>query len=284
MPTQSPLRRRRPKLATPDSGDRADEQYLSRSIGRALDVLECFPGGSSAFSLTELAQIISMPESSLFRILVTLESRGYLTQEKDGTYSLAKKVLNGRLWERAQTMRELLKPEMLRLARRFNETTSLAFLFEDRISVLESIESLHDIRAINKVGRLLPPYASSMGKAITAFQDPGLTERILGSYGIFQRTVHTVTDHNKIYSDFESIRRAGYACDRGEATEGGICIGAPIFLDKDRVEAAVSISVPLIRIDEAREREIIAELIRATAEMSTTLQKKISLHGAPPKV
>ena len=273
MPAEAPIRRRRPKSIPTEH---ADEQYLSRSITRALDVLECFPSASSAFSLMELAQRIAMPESSLFRVLVTLESRGYLAQKEDGTYALAPKVLHGKLWERAQWVREMLRPALQQLARRFNETTSLAFLFDDRISVFDSIESLHDIRAINKVGRLLPPYASSMGKAITAFQDRGLTERLLGTYGVFQRTVHTVTDHNKIYADFEQIRRTGYACDRGEATEGGICIGAPIFVEKDRVEAAVSISVPLNRIDEAREREIIAELIRATAEMSVLLQQNSS--------
>src|SRR6185312_411726 len=275
MPSETSTRRRRPKGN--NGADHSDEQYLSRSITRALDVLDCFPGAYSSYSLTELAQQMSMPESSLFRILVTLESRGYLAQGQDGTYTLAPKVLHGRLWERAQHVRKILQPAMLQLARRFNETTSLAFLFEDRISVLESLESLHDIRVSNKVGRLLPPYASSMGKSITAFQDRKTTEQILMAYGVFPRTSRTVTDHTKIYADFEQIRRTGYGCDRGEATEGGICIGAPVFTDADRVEAAVSVSVPLIRMDEAREREIIAELIRATTEMSATLQNSNSL-------
>ncbi len=266
-------RRRRPKAKDAESPQSSSDQYLSRAVGRALSVLECFPDAFSAYSLKELSQRTNMPESSLFRLLVTLESRGYLQQNTDGSYKLAPRVLHGQLRQRANSIRDLVHSHLVELARQFNETTSLAFLFEDHIAVLDSIESFHDIRAINKVGRILPPYASSMGKAITAFQDRAIIDRLVEVYGLFRRTEKTMTDHGSIFAEFEQVRQTGYAFDRGEATEGGVCIGAPIFSRDSRVEAAVSISVPLIRIDEARQRKIIAELLGATRKMSVALQE-----------
>lgn len=273
MPTKT-ARRRRPKAkSTDESSKSSSDQYLSRAVGRALNVLECFPDAFSVYSLKEISQRTEMPESSLFRLLVTLESRGYLQQNPDGSYRLAPKVLHGQLRQRANVIRDLVHPHIVELARQFNETTSLAFLFEDHIAVLDSIESFHDIRAINKVGRILPPYASSMGKAITAFQERSVIDRLVEVYGLFRRTEKTITDHSSIFTEFDQVRQTGYAYDRGEATEGGICIGAPVFSNGSRVEAAVSISVPLIRMDEARQRKVIAELLGATKKMSLALQE-----------
>ncbi|HZU09269.1 MAG TPA: IclR family transcriptional regulator [Pseudacidobacterium sp.] len=263
--------RRRPKHTSTDGLRESPDRYQSRAVTRALDVLERFPDEATAYSLKELSQQMRLPESSLFRLLVTLESRGYLRQDADGAYRLTDRVLRGKQFERASLIREKIHPLLLQMARSCNETTSLAYLFGHHIMVLDSIESFHDIRVINRVGRVLPPYASSMGKAITAFQDRATMDRILDAYGVFRRTERTITDHRAIFEEFEKIRRQGHAFDRGEATEGGVCIGVPILGPNKRVEAAVSVSVPDIRIDKAREQQLIQELQQATQKMASLL-------------
>jgi len=274
MKTAAPIRRRRPK----SNGNRdyrkeqSSDQYISKAVSRAIDVLDCFADGNTVLSLKEISIRTEMPETSLFRVLVTLDSRGYLCQNGDGSYRLAPKMLHGKLRERADMVREAIHPRLQALSRQFDETASLAFLFEDHIAVLASIESFHDIRAINKIGRVLPPYASSMGKAITAFQERSMANRILEVYGWVKRTPRTVTDRDAIYDEFEHIRQLGYSCDRGEAMEGGVCIGAPIASPNGRVELAASLSVPMNRMDEAREQSIIAGLLAATRDMSEILK------------
>jgi DNA-binding IclR family transcriptional regulator len=180
--------------------------------------------------------------------------------------------LLGKLQESAQAFQAVARPKMQALARRFDETTSIAYLFSDHVRVLDSIESYQDIRAINKIGRILPPYASSMGKAITAFQSRQLIDRLVEVYGLFRRTEHTNTDRNTIFAEFERIRKDGYAYDRGEAMDGGLCTGAPIFFPNGRVEASISVSVPLIRMNTEREKEILAAILRASQEISVALK------------
>ncbi len=275
MKTTAPVRRRRPKSngnRDDDGKEQSSDQYISKAVSRAIDVLDCFADGNTALSLKEISNQTKMPETSLFRVLVTLSSRGYLCQDADGPYRLAPKMLHGKLRERAHVVREAIHPRLQALSRQFDETASLAFLFEDHIAVLASIESFHDIRAINKIGRVLPPYASSMGKAITAFQERSMANRILEVYGLVKRTPRTVTDRDAIYAEFESIRQLGYSCDRGEAMEGGVCIGAPIMSPNGRVELAASLSVPLIRMDETREQSVIAGILAATRDMAEILK------------
>src|SRR5215468_2884745 len=241
MPSQPatvpPQRRRRPKraAAAPAEPVESGSQYHQRAIGRALDVLESFDDDRPERTLKEMAQDIGLPESSLFRILITLEGRGYLVQNSDGAYSLAPKVLLGRIQERAEKVRRVLRPHLQKLAGRFDETSSCAYLFENRIQALDSVETFHAIRMTNKPGRVLPPHASSLGKVITAFQKPETIDHILETHGLVPRTAHTVSDRQTLLAEFERIRAQGYAMDREESVTGGICVGAAVTLDGSSV-------------------------------------------------
>jgi DNA-binding IclR family transcriptional regulator len=266
-------RRRRPKKAAPPSGGNS-EQYASKAISRALDVLDCFTSEEPQLSLRQIASRMELPESSLFRILLTLEGRGHLRQNADGTYELTRKVLFGKLYERSQALRELARPFLEKLVGRFDETASLAYLFDDKIQVLDTVESLHIIKFTNRVGRVLPPHASSLGKAITAFQPPERIEQILEAYGLVRRTEKTITDRQRLLLEFERIRAAGYACDREETALGGVCFGAAVRANTGPVVAAVSVSTPVIRLNPERKQEIIAAVVEAARGIALAVRDR----------
>jgi DNA-binding IclR family transcriptional regulator len=268
------IRRRIPKWALQTAtGAPSNQQYYLRSIGRALDVLDCFDGKSS-LGLKDISAGTGLPESTLFRVLLTLEKHGYLQQAVDGTYQLAPKLRFGWLIEQGNAMRDLVRPELERLGHRFNETASMAYLFEDRIHVLDSIESFHEIRVSNRIGRVLPPNCSAMGKTITAFQGREVADRILEVYGLARRTDHTITDRTRLIQEFEQIRSTGVGCDREESVLGGICISAAIRPAGKPVLAALSISTPVLRMTPDREEEIrraVLEAAERVAQAESTL-------------
>ena len=260
---KSSVRRRVPKWAMESAeASSGDEAYYLRSIGRALDVLNCFDG-QTPLSLKEISLQMSLPESSLFRVLRTLERHEYLHQHRDGTYQLSPRLIFGWLVRAADRVRDTARPELERLVNAFNETASLAFLFDDRIHVLDCLETFHEIRMTNKIGRVLPPHCSAMGKVITAFQDRALADRMLEVYGLTSRTEHTIVDRRQLFAEFEQIRETGIGCDREESIRGGICFGAAIRIPGKPVVAAISISTPSIRMSPQRESEIQAALVEA---------------------
>jgi len=265
------VQRRRPKFAKAGSGKEGAGVYHSKAIGRALDVLECFTDENAAYNLKEIGGIVKLPESSLFRVLLTLESRGYLAQDGSGCYRLTPRVLYGKLRERAERLKELARPYLRELAARFDETSSLAYLFENRIQVLDSVNTLHEVRVINRPGRVLPPHCSSLGKAITAFQKRELIEQILETFGLSRRTPYTLVDRRAILAQLEEIRACGYAADRQEAAEGGICLGAAIRPEGKRVVAAISVSTPLARMTAEREQEIIQGVLDTASRMAKAI-------------
>jgi DNA-binding IclR family transcriptional regulator len=273
------VRRRIPKWAL-QSGDTSstDQQYYLRTIGRALEVLDCFDG-QIPLSLKEISLRVDLPETTLFRVLLTLERHKYLQQHRDGTYQLAPKLIFGWLVQAADHVRVIARPELERLANTFDETVSLSYLYDDRIHVLDCIETFHEIRMTNKIGRVLPPHCSAMGKVITAFQDRALADRILEVYGLNSRTERTIVDRQKLFAEFEEARSTGIAADREESIRGGICFGAALRTEGKPVVAAISISTPTTRMTADLEKKIQAAILDTAARITRLLAESGKPHA-----
>jgi DNA-binding IclR family transcriptional regulator len=83
-----------------------------------------------------------------------------------------------------------------------------------------------------------------------------------------------VVDRAQIYEEYEQIRAKGVAFDRGEATEGGVCIGIPIFSYAEKVESAISISIPQMRYSDQLGNKLIAAMKEATAPLAPKISKR----------
>jgi DNA-binding IclR family transcriptional regulator len=246
-------------------------EYYSKVIGRALGILDFFSDPDTNLNLTELVRLSGIPEASLFRVLLTLEHHNYLQRNPDGSYKMAPKVLFGTLYGHAERLKQKMRPLLVYLNQRFDETVSLAYLFGDKIQVIDVLEAFQEVRATNTLGKLLPPHCSSMAKAITAFQPQERIDRIIKVYGLVRFTENTIVDRLALLKEYEKIRNQGWSMEREESAVGICCIGAPIFNENKHVVAAISVMSPLIRITPEREKEIRQELLKTSREAASTV-------------
>jgi IclR family acetate operon transcriptional repressor len=249
----------RPKKAQIDS------QYYSRALAKGLDLLELLGTAREPMGLNQLATKVKLTKPSVFRLLFTLEAMGHVRKDTEGRYTLKHDT---RRDVRDRLIAALLAagtPHLRELTREFRETTGLAALFDNHIEVIAVVESPQTVRMGNTVGRILQPHASSLGKCITAFQPEERREHLLRSYGISSFTGNTIVDENELHSEFDRIRRRGYATDRGETCLDGYCFGAPITGPEGDVFGAVSISMPKMRLGTRDYQERMIERVRAAA-------------------
>jgi IclR family acetate operon transcriptional repressor len=235
----------------------AKDQYFSRAVEKAMLALDSIRQSPQPLSLMEISALLRLTKASAFRLLYTLEALHYLSKSPDGRYFA---LPRGNHHELVQCATEPLE----RLSMAFGETASMAALFENHIEVLTVFESPQLMRMGNTPGRILPPNASSLGKAIAAFQSPEITEKLLRSYGTYPFTTHTITDEIALREEFARIRQQGFAEDCEESISGGRCFAAPILRANGHAIGAVSLSMPLIRF-RAEEREAIVSAVRETA-------------------
>ncbi|HEY4045329.1 MAG TPA: IclR family transcriptional regulator [Acidobacteriaceae bacterium] len=250
------------------------DQYFSRAVGKALEALELLQAELAPLPMNEIAQRLQLSKTSAFRLLRTLETIGCVAADARGQYKLAPGI---HAITPAQWLGKLLRigtPHLQTLSREIAETASLAALFENRVEVIAVVESPHVIRMSNVVGHILPPNASSLGKAIVAFQPPQQIERLLRSFGTYRFTDNTITDQRALLREYESIRLHKFAVDREECAYDGICFSVPIFGPNGQVSAAISSSMPKTRLRNAEHEKAIIAAVRATAEqIALDLQK-----------
>jgi DNA-binding IclR family transcriptional regulator len=253
---------------------RTGDQYFSRAVGKALEVLEFLQSELKPLSMNEIGRQIELSKTSAFRILRTLETLGCVVVDGRGQYMLAPGIHAVTPTQWLGKLHRVGMPYLEALSRELTETSTLAALFENRVEVIAVVESPHVIRMSNVVGHILPPNASSLGKAITAFQPEDQRERLLRSFGIYRFTKHTITDRKLLSREYDGIRLQKYAIDREECAYDGICFCAPIFGPNGQVSAAMSTSMPKTRLrDSVQEEAIIATVLATAEQLSLDLKK-----------
>ncbi len=253
------------KIEAVKKAPRAGGQYLSRAVGKALESLEILQRHQAPMTLADLARRVQLSKTSAFRLLRTLESVGYLNSNSLGQYSLVPEIRSVVPTNFLMKLLRVTSPQMRVLNRELRETVSVAALFENHSEVISVIESSEVIRMINVIGHILPPNASALGKVITAFQPEPRRERLLRSYGIYRFTPNTIVDEFELSRTFERIRELGYAEDCEESVLEGICFAVPIFTESGEVPAALSTSIPKVRVRGKEHVESVLAALKACA-------------------
>ena len=244
---------------------RTRPDYTIAVLDRALDVLEALADSESSIRASELARSIGSSKSAVYRIMSTLERRGYVG--KDGEtmrYRLGARLtyLGQRALE-GLDLYDVARPLLEELSHQFNETVNLGVLVDCEISYIDMVESDHGLRMAAHLGGHDPAYSTSLGKAILAYLSPDvLTAHVPAT--LSPRTDRTITNTTRLRAELAQIRKLGYAEDCGENEEGAHCFGAPILDHTGYPIAAISVSAPDSRLDDVRSMEI-AKAVRVTA-------------------
>ncbi|MCQ6560524.1 IclR family transcriptional regulator [Paenibacillus mendelii] len=248
------------------------DRYTIYSIEKALELIELLSERESA-SLIELVDLLKQPKSSLYRIILTLEKRGYVERsDSDGKYCLGYKnlIITRNLLEK-NNLRGSAIPEMNRLMERYGDTVNLGVLSNGEVLYLEIIEGTFALRMTDRVGSKAPLHATAMGKAITAFMEEPERNRLVSEMSLQKITDYTIVDKGKLLEQLETIRQAGYAVDDQEVVEGARCIAVPIFDMFGKAVGAISLSGALHRFPKERLQEIAEEMKRSAGLISLKL-------------
>jgi IclR family acetate operon transcriptional repressor len=242
------------------------DKYFSRGVSKALEVLEFLQVESASLPMNEIARRLQLSKTSTFRLLRTLETLGYVGSDGRGQYKLAPGI---HAVTPTQWVGKLIRagmPHLHTLNQELTETASLAALFDNRVEVVAVIESQHVIRMSNVLGSILPPNASSLAKAIAAFQPLAQREKLLRSFKIYRFTDHTITDQKDLNREYDRIQLQKFAIDREECAYDGICFSVPVIEANGQVSAAISLSMPKNRVRGIDHEEKIIKAVRTAAE------------------
>src|SRR5579872_1297410 len=118
--------------------------YLIQSVAHALDVLEQFFGDVDELGVTELSKRLKLHKNNVFRLLATLEARGYIEQNKaTENYRLGIKCLHlGRRYIHHMGLVRQAQPILADVTHECRESTFVAIMRREGVVPLESAEPI----------------------------------------------------------------------------------------------------------------------------------------------
>jgi IclR family transcriptional regulator, KDG regulon repressor len=246
-------------------------------LHKTLNILEIIKEAPSGLKLMELTRSLDLPKATVYRILTTLEGRGYLDRRQDGTYRLARKLFE--LQHPApleQILHKVAQPLMECLVNSSKETVNLGVLDGGEVVVINTVESPQSVRMSSKIGNRRYAHSSALGKVLLAGLQKEELLRVIRLKSLPRLTPHTLSTSRGLLAALSEIRRNGYAIDNQENELDGRCVGAPIFGPGDRVIAAMSISAPVFRMNVDQAVSFVPQLKDACTAISDAIRSSNS--------
>ncbi|MDF1535733.1 MAG: IclR family transcriptional regulator [bacterium] len=253
---------------------RNKSDYIIHSVDHAFDVLEAFRADEPELGVTQLAKTLNLHKNNVFRILATLEGRGYVEQNpRTGNYRLGLKAFEaGQAYLRHTSLLSVSHPQMEALTAQLRENTYLSVLRGTHVFYLDEIVADQTIQVISRLGTSVSPHCTATGKIFLAFIGEAVSDELIKSMVLQKLTPNTITDKRKLKAATRDVARNGFAVDNEEWNEGLKCVAAPILDYYGKIQGALSVSGPSDRLPEQRvEGEIVPAVMECAVEISRKL-------------
>lgn len=252
-----------------------------KSVNRALELVEILCKADGGISLNELSEKAGLHKTTVHRLLQSLLEYGYANQDS-GTrkYKAGLKIfeLSHQLIDKME-LRDQARPELKELNRETNETVHLAVLDKGEVVYIDKIEPQRTIRMYSSIGKRAPAHCTGVGKALLAYLPEDELERVTKEKGLKKHTKNTITSISALKEELRKVRERGYAVDNAEHEKEVRCVACPIFSHRDKVVAAVSLSVPSFRVGKEKVKKL-APVVKKYAE---NISRQMGWHSTTSK-
>jgi IclR family pca regulon transcriptional regulator len=243
-----------------------------QSFARGLAVIRSFSAQSPRQTLSEVAGRAQLTRAGARRILLTLQTLGYV--KSDGKlFELTPRILDlGFAYLSSLPLWNLAEPVMQELVGQIKESCSAAVLNGTDIVYVLRVPT-HKIMSISLgVGSRLPAYCTSMGRMLLSALPPDAMMNVLQASDRTARTCFTVTDVDELAAKIAQVRNQGWSLVDQELEEGLVSMAAPITDRSGHTIAAINISGQANRTSaKVMQETMLPRLLAAAQSISSQL-------------
>ena len=232
----------------------------TNSVEKSLGILEYLAGQGGGVALREITTSCGMSKPTACRLLHVLQTLGYVSRPA-GTrdYMIGSRVERLTTSDPHARLKAAARPLLFSLHREFNETVNLGMLSRDSVSYLDFIETTQALRFITTPGQQSPFACTALGRAIASSMDDAAIDALVSTAKIPVLTPLTVRTRPELRQKILEAREKGYAGECGESVEGVECLAVSLA-SIGFPDSAVSIALPVQRLDAKRRKKIITAL------------------------
>lgn len=249
------------------AGGREDPLFVA-ALDKAMQVLETIAASPVPLGLTEIADRSGIGRSSVQRLTHTLVGIGYLRKDATRRFTLSLRTLDLAYGYLSSDMVvAVAMPHLIDACDRCRETINLSELDGPDIVFVARIPVRRLSIQASIVGRRMPAYCASSGRAMLAHLDDDTVNAILDARPLKGLTPHTITDRAAILDSVAAARHDGFCIADQEILIGQIAVSAPVLDRSGRPLAAVQSAVSTASWTVERVRAELAPLVAETARL-----------------
>lgn len=255
-----------------------DEAYIVAPVFKATKVLEFIAESGRDVSLTEVANTLGMPKTTVFRYLKTLTAVMFLSHDPSrDRYGIGTRFRDiARIDSSMHRLKQIAVPIMRELNQSFNETINLGVVSDGEIVYIEIVESTRSLRMQARIGSRDPLHTTALGKAILAHLNEIRRESLL-SKGLSELTYRSIIDRRALDRQLLEIRTHGYSEEISENEEGAMCIAVPILDAFSYPIAAISLAA----FEQRRSDELMESTRKALLAAGRRITEQMAISTYP---
>lgn len=243
------------------------------AFSKFMVVLQCIADSKSKISVAVLSKLTGFPRPTVHRIVSALIAEDLVRESiVDDTLLLGPRLI-GLASQSLQNsdIRAVATDAVARLRDQTRETVHLAVPSGTEMVYVDKLESPQAVRMVSRIGTRVPMHASSVGKAFLAALSDERLEVLLPTLPLKAYTKKTISDRTALRRAIADMRRTGYATDNEEVEPQIVCYGAAIRDAAGVPVAAISVSIPVYRLNSNPTKTYINPLLRAVSAVSDLL-------------
>lgn len=207
----------------------ASAAYRAPALEKGLDILELLSASAEPLTLSQIAQALGRSVQEVYRVILSLERRGYVTrQAPNDAFRLSMKLFDlGANHPPLKRLTEAARPIMKRVAERADQAVLLSIVDGGMIRVVEVAENPAPIGFRVRLGVQSPLLTTASGRTLLAFQPDNVRDGILNALPRADKP--EAERHDRALRRIERIRARGYEVVSGETLRGITDISFPIL-------------------------------------------------------
>jgi IclR family transcriptional regulator, KDG regulon repressor len=224
------------------------------TIDRVTTIVSYLASSNSSKRLTEIAKQLGLSKTSTYRILHSLEKSQWVACESDTKmYRIGYKILELGLAILSNTTVKIISLRYLNDLRNLTgETVGLSIRIGNESMFIEEMQSTRELRYITPMGKRIPLWYGSIGKAILSNMQEDERAKLLDEL-LQSGTPHLPSgkalDLDELLAELDEVRKQGYAVSIEEREPGASAVAAPIFNRHNEVVGAINVVGPSERIN-----------------------------------
>jgi len=262
-------------LLPSDSTEQKDMGNGVKSVDLALDILEIVYKSKIEMGVSEIAKMVGVTKTTVFRHLQTMTRRGYLSQNTqtskyypgDATKYLQASEIDSidLLSASVDTVRSLVTE--------LGQTIVVSEVSNGKVSVLHTELGNTPIEIGVRIGSQLPLHATAQGKIALAYRRDFIDTLDLDELISF--TDHTIVSKETLLKELEIVTEQGWASSPDESTLGINAIAAPIFDTNQKCVGTLAVVGSVQFIPRRVNPEISSKLISSANHITQTIHNKV---------